>query len=83
MLVRRKTSKKDFDTVAKLLTKVKKLYLVHKARLYPETPLEQLAITDDDQVPLELLDEIVSRQRHKHENKVSLLNELIRHIISE
>ena len=53
-----KTSKKDFEVVKKILLKVKKLYLDQKAEDHPEVPVEQLAITDDDQVPLELLTDV-------------------------
>lgn len=60
-LVRKKTSKKDFEILKKILLKVKKQYLVQKAMVFPDIPLDQLTITDDDQIPLELLDMIQSQ----------------------
>ena len=39
-LVRKKTSKKDFEIVKRILLKVKKQYLVQKAMIFPDIPIE-------------------------------------------
>jgi hypothetical protein len=53
-------SKKDFSEISKnLLFKTQKLYLLHKAQLMPEIPMEKLKITDEDMVPLDLITEVI------------------------
>jgi methionine salvage enolase-phosphatase E1 len=78
-----KTSKKDFEVVKKILLKVKKLYLDQKAEDHPEVPVEQLAITDDDQVPLELLTDVQAQEFHKHETKIKLFTDMMKRIQNE
>ena len=63
-------SKKDFREISKtLLFKTQKLYLLHKAQLMPEVPVEKLQITDEDMVPLDLLNEVMTKNRQKFERK--------------
>jgi hypothetical protein len=39
---------------------VQRLYLIEKAKMFPEKPLEQIMLTEDDMVPLDLLDMVIS-----------------------
>ena len=65
MLVKKKTSKKDFELIQTMLLKIKKKYLVQKALLFPDRPIENLSITDEDLVPLEFLDDVLGEIKHK------------------
>ena len=65
MLVKKRTSKKDFELIQTMLLKIKKKYLVQKALLFPDRPIENLAITDEDLVPLEFLDDVLGEIKHK------------------
>lgn len=56
LIVKRKYSRKDYEHIIKLLNKVKKIYLLEKAKLITDKPVSELAITDEDLVPLELFD---------------------------
>jgi hypothetical protein len=44
----------------------------------PEVPLEKLSITDEDRVPLELIDEMVSEMTKKQEAKENNWFEVIK-----
>ena len=70
MLVKKKTSKKDFELIQTMLLKIKKKYLVQKALLFPDRPIENLSITDEDLVPLEFLDDVLGEIKHKQNSKV-------------
>jgi hypothetical protein len=59
LILKKKYPKKDYETIIKLLNKVKKAYLVHKATILPDKPLTALAVTDEDLVPLELFDQVL------------------------
>lgn len=60
LITKQKMSKKDFSEISKnLLFKTQKLYLLHKAQLMPEIPMEKLKITDEDMVPLDLITEVI------------------------
>jgi hypothetical protein len=52
-----------------LLLKVKRSYLFHKATLLPDKPIETLNVTDEDLVPLELFDEVLTQIKHKFDDK--------------
>lgn len=65
MLVKKRTSKKDFELIQTMLLKIKKKYLVQKALLFPDRPIENLSITDEDLVPLEFLDDVLGEIKHK------------------
>ena len=43
-----------------MLNKVKKAYLLEKAGIVTDKEVNELEITDEDLVPLELLDEVLS-----------------------
>ena len=77
MLVKKKTSKKDFELIQKILLKIKQKYLIQKALLFPERPIDQLSITDEDMVPMELLDDVLGAYRHKVQSKFALWKELV------
>lgn len=77
MLVKNRTTKKEFQLMQKVLLKVKRLYMAEKAQLFPDTPVDQLQLTDDDQVPLELLDKVLSQERNKFGNRQAVVTELI------
>ena len=77
MLVKKKINKKDFALISKLLIKVKKAYLVHKKTLMPDKKLEEITITEDDLVPLMLIDNVLSQIEHKFEQKKKLWEDLV------
>ena len=77
MLVKKRTSKKDFELIQTMLLKIKKKYLVQKALLFPDRPIENLAITDEDLVPLEFLDDVLGEIRHKQNSKVEIWQEIV------
>ena len=77
MLVKKRTSKKDFELIQKILLKIKQKYLVQKALLFPDRPIEQLSITDEDMVPMELLDDVLGAYRHKIQSKFQLWKDLV------
>ena len=56
---------------------VQRLYLIEKSKMFPEKPLEQIYITEDDMVPLELLDIVVSQIRNKFDEKRRVWNKLL------
>ena len=49
----------------------------------PEIPMEKLQITDEDMVPLELLDEVISKARQKFERKKSHWNALTKQLTDD
>lgn len=51
------------------MNKVKKLYLAHKATIVTDKPIKDLVITDEDLVPLELFDTVLSNLEQKFEGK--------------
>ena len=69
LIVKKQVSKKDYEGISKLLLKVKRSYLVHKATLLPDKPIESLNVTDEDLVPLELFDEVLTQIKHKFDDK--------------
>lgn len=60
LIVKKKYQRKDFDQIIKLLNKVKKLYLAQKSTIIKDKAIEELEITDEDLVPLELFDQVLS-----------------------
>ena len=61
LIVKRRYTRKDYEQIIKLLNKVKKIYLLEKAKLIPDKPVSELEITDEDLVPLELFDQALSQ----------------------
>ena len=68
LIVKKQISKKDYEGISKLLLKVKRSYLFHKATLLPDKPIETLNVTDEDLVPLELFDEVLTQIKHKFDD---------------
>lgn len=60
LIIKRKYRGKDFDNIMRLLNRVKKAYLVQKAQIIKDKSIDELDITDEDLVPLELFDEVLS-----------------------
>lgn len=59
VVVKKNYSRKDYEEIIlKFLQKVQAAYLDEKAQDQPDTPKEQLFITDEDLVKLEYLDQI-------------------------
>jgi hypothetical protein len=56
---------------------VQRLYLIEKAKMFPDKPLEQIYMTEDDMVPLELLDMVVSQIKNKFDEKKRVWNKLL------
>ena len=56
LIIKKKYPKKDYEQIIKLLNKVKKLYLAHKATIIQGAKVEELTVTDEDLVPLDLFD---------------------------
>ena len=55
LVVKKHVSKKDYEgCISKMLLKLKRSYLAMKASIIPDKPLDQLNVTDDDLIPLEL-----------------------------
>mmetsp|Transcript_27687 Transcript_27687/g.20797 ORF Transcript_27687/g.20797 Transcript_27687/m.20797 type:complete len:81 (+) Transcript_27687:953-1195(+) len=74
---KKKYMRKDYDSIIKLLTQVKKAYLVQKALLLPDKKVEEIEITDEDLVPLELFDEALAQKENKFNEKRQYLAELL------
>lgn len=76
LIVKKKFQRKDYDYIIKLLNKVKKSYLVQKS-LIVSKPADQIEITDEDLVPLELFDQNIAQLENKYEERKSYLVSLI------
>lgn len=77
LIIKKKYPKKDYESIIKLLNKVKKSYLVHKATILPDKPVTQLVVTDEDLVPLELFDQVLQARDVKQDEKRSQIASLI------
>jgi hypothetical protein len=69
LIIKKRYPRKDYDLIIKLLNKVKKLFLAHKATIVQGVKLEDLSVTDEDLVPLELFDQVLLAKEAKHEAK--------------
>jgi len=56
LIIKKKYQRKEYDSIIKLLNKVKKSYLVQKSIELPDKKISELVVTDEDLVPLELFD---------------------------
>ena len=56
LIIKKRYSRKDYDHIVKILNKTKKFYLLEKAKIVTDKPVEEIEITDEDLVPLELFD---------------------------
>ena len=77
LIVKKKYQRKDYDLIMKLLNKVKKAYLVQKSMITENKDLQELEITDEDLIPLELFDEALSQKEHKFNDKKQYLIDMI------
>lgn len=59
LILKKQVTKKDYEVLTKLLLKVKQQYLDIKSKQHPEKRMEELTITDEDMVPLELFDVVM------------------------
>jgi hypothetical protein len=57
LIIKKKYSRKEYEEIIKLVSKVKTRYIAEKAKANPDKPLNVVSnITDDDLVPLNLFD---------------------------
>ena len=77
-VARKNYSRKDYEgIILKILLKVKDLAVQHKHALHPETKKEHISITDDDDMPLDLFDSVVSQIKNKHSEQNRTINDFI------
>ena len=69
LILKKQVTKKDYEVLTKLLLKVKQSYLEMKSKQQPDKRIEELAITDEDMVPLELFDVALGQIKHKFDEK--------------
>lgn len=69
LIVKKRYQRKEYESIIKLLNKVKKHYLVHKATILPEKSVSELVVTDEDLVPLELFEAVLQARDAKQEEK--------------
>jgi hypothetical protein len=69
LIVKKKVSKKDYLCINKMLMKAKRSYLAYKIKLMPDKNIEQVNVTDEDMVPLELLQQTISMIKHKQDER--------------
>ena len=77
LIIKKRYQKKDYEQIIRILNKTKKLYLLEKAKLISDKPVSEIEITDEDLVPLELLDQALTQKSHKFEDKKSYVIALI------
>lgn len=66
LIVKKKYSRKDYESIIKLLNKVKKAYLVEKADILKDKKsVEQITVTDEDLIPLDLFDKTLQSRESK------------------
>jgi hypothetical protein len=61
LIIKKKFQRKDYESIIKMLTKVKKAYLIEKADILKDKnkALEEIVITDEDLIPLDLFDKVL------------------------
>jgi hypothetical protein len=71
LIVKKKYTRKDYEGIIKMLNKVKKAYLLEKADILKDKnkPLDEIVITDEDLVPLDLFDKVLQNRENKQELK--------------
>ena len=71
LIVKKKFQRKDFESIIKMLTKIKKAYLIEKADILKDKnkALEEIVITDEDLIPLDLFDKVLQSRDNKQELK--------------
>lgn len=73
LIVKKNYSRKDYEEIIlKVLNKVKIRYLAEKKNLSgaDDVSVKNTCITDDDLIPLEMLDWVLSQIEHKHIEKL-------------
>lgn len=71
LIVKKSYSRKDYEeSLLKVLNKVKTRYLAEKVRELPDKSIDQIQITDDDLVPLELLDWVMGTIQNKAAERI-------------
>lgn len=71
LIVKKKFQRKDYESIIKMLTKIKKAYLIEKADILKDKnkALEEIVITDEDLIPLDLFDKVLQSRDNKQELK--------------
>lgn len=59
LILRKKVTKKDYEQLTKLLLKVKRSYISQKHSSMQDKRIEDVNITDEDMVPLDLFDVVL------------------------
>lgn len=83
LIVKKRYPRKDYESIIKLLNKVKKSYLVHKATIVTDKPIAELAVTDEDLVPLELFDQVLAARDSKQDEKRAQISAMIARLKSD
>ena len=67
LIVKKKFQRKDYESIIKMLTKIKKAYLIEKADILKDKnkALEEIVITDEDLIPLDLFDKVLQSRDNK------------------
>ena len=74
LIIKKKISRKDYsDKILKLLKRVKKTYLKEKRLTNKDAE-----ITDDDLIPLSILDEVLASIKNKMQEKVQTIQKFIK-----
>ena len=71
LIIKKKFQRKDYESIIKMLTKIKKAYLIEKADILKDKnkALEEIVITDEDLIPLDLFDKVLQSRDNKQELK--------------
>lgn len=81
--MKKQVSKRDYEHINKLLIKVKRSFLVYKASILPDKPLEEINVSDEDFIPIELFQDVISQLKHKQADRKSYWLEFIEKSKSE
>lgn len=78
-IVKKGYTRKDYeDTLLKVLQKIKLRYLAEKARELPHKDLDAIVITDDDLVPFDIIDHVLTEINHKKDERFHDIEEFIK-----
>ena len=85
LIIKKKFQRKDYESIIKMLTKVKKAYLIEKADILKDKnkALEEIVITDEDLIPLDLFDKVLQSRDNKQELKRLQIQGLIQKLKME
>ena len=85
LIIKKKFQRKDYESIIKMLTKVKKAYLIEKADILKDKnkALEEIVITDEDLIPLDLFDKVLQSRDNKQELKRLQIQGLIQKLKQE